>query len=288
MKKRMEKSMENDLQKEEQELLIDETAGKTRKRKITGIFSRNHIVITVLVLMIAVAGYLNFSYFSNDSEDMLATLGEGSYDISDSDLDHDTSRGAAGTEVAIMSDQGELTQIAQTEEQELFTDTDSDESTENDSDSTQKEAIETSNTSNTDSEEKETASDTGEAVLVSNTISPDFFSSARLSREQTRAKNKETLMSLVEDASLSEAQKQEALDEVIMMTDFAEKETAAELMLESKGFPDAVVTMADSGVDVIVECSHLNRQHIAQIQDIVKRKTGVNLEDIVINPVALD
>ena len=87
---------------------------------------------------------------------------------------------------------------------------------------------------------------------------------------------------------VDEAQKQQALDEVIRMTDFAEKENAAEILLESKGFGNAVVTMADGGVDVIVAANELTRQHLAQIEDIVKRKSGVNVSDIVINPVALE
>lgn len=36
------------------------------------------------------------------------------------------------------------------------------------------------------------------------------------------------------------------------MADIAEKEAAAELLLESKGFTDAVVSITDGSVDVVI------------------------------------
>ena len=53
-----------------------------------------------------------------------------------------------------------------------------------------------------------------------------------------------------------------------------EKETSAEAMIESKGFKEAYVRIDDETVDVVVDKSELSQQEIAQIMDIVKRKTG--------------
>lgn len=226
------------------------------------LFQKNHIIILVLVVMIAAAGFFNFAQGKKGEEKVQEAMNqtEGTYELSD----EDAAMVEEGLEASLVDDQGELKEMAEAEEESVET----------------KEA---------DGQEQAKAEEhTGEAVLVSNTINGDFFASAKLSREQTRAKNKETLMSLVDDKSLDEAQKQQALDEVIRMTDFAEKENAAEILLESKGFGNAVVTMADGGVDVIVAANELTRQHLAQIEDIVKRKTGVNVSDIVINPVALE
>lgn len=225
------------------------------------LFQKNHIIILVLVVMIAAAGFFNFAQGKKGEEKVQEAMNqtEGTYELSD----EDAAMVEEGLEASLVDDQGEL-EVAEAEG-------------------------ETGKTKEADGQEQaKTEEHTGEAVLVSNTINGDFFASAKLSREQTRAKNKETLMSLVDDKSLDEAQKQQALDEVIRMTDFAEKENAAEILLESKGFGNAVVTMADGGVDVIVAANELTRQHLAQIEDIVKRKTGVNVSDIVINPVALE
>lgn len=135
--------------------------------------------------------------------------------------------------------------------------------------------------------EAENETEVGDAVLVGNTIGSDFFSSARLNREQTRAKNKEMLMEIVDNANVSEAQKQEAVDNVVKLTNIAEKETATENLLAAKGFSDVVVSIVDDSVDVIVNANDLTEQQIAQIEDIVKRKTEISAENIVISPVGV-
>lgn len=125
----------------------------------------------------------------------------------------------------------------------------------------------------------------GEAVLVSNTVTGDYFEAAKLSREQTRAKNKETLLELVNSNTASEAQKEKAMNEIVAMTAINEKETATENLLAAKGFQDVVVTIVDDSVDVIVNAESLKEQQIAQIEDVVKRKLECASDKIVISPV---
>ena len=127
----------------------------------------------------------------------------------------------------------------------------------------------------------------GEAVMVSNTINADYFTSAKLSREQTRAQNKETLMNIVNNESIKSADKKAAVKEVAQITQNSEKENAAELMLKAKGFEDAMVSISEESVDVIVNADGLTQQQIAQIEDIVSRKTSAKAQNIVITPVAV-
>ena len=69
------------------------------------------------------------------------------------------------------------------------------------------------------------------------------------------------------------------------MTEISEKETATENLLSAKGFSDAVVTILSDSVDVVVNAEDLTEQQIAQIEDIVKRKTECSADKIVISPV---
>ena len=128
----------------------------------------------------------------------------------------------------------------------------------------------------------------GEAVMVSNTIGTDYFSSAKLSREQTRAKNKETLLEIVNNKALASADKKAAVKEVAAITKLSEKENATEMMLEAKGFADAMVSLSDKSADVVVNAEELSSKQMAQIIDIVKRKTGFAAENIVITPVQIE
>ena len=72
---------------------------------------------------------------------------------------------------------------------------------------------------------------------------------------------------------------------MISITDVAEKETAAEILLEAKGFEDVVVSIDEGTVDVVVNTQELSQAQRAQIEDIVVRKTGVLPENIVISTI---
>ena len=56
----------------------------------------------------------------------------------------------------------------------------------------------------------------------------------------------------------SEEQKQDAVNQMVAMTDLAEKEVAAETMLASKGFSEAVVSLTQDGADVVVNAAELS------------------------------
>ena len=75
---------------------------------------------------------------------------------------------------------------------------------------------------------------------------------AKVTREQVRAQNKESLMEIIDNENLSDEQKQDAVNQMVAMTDYAEKEAAAETLLASKGFTDAVVSMTADSADVVV------------------------------------
>ena len=219
---------------------------------------KNQIIITALVVMVALAGYLSLT----DEEDLaIGVLNRGGA-VSEQALEGSTEETAAGENEAAA---GENAAVAEVED-----DTVADISDEDVAKSEQKEAS------------KENA---GEAVLVSNTVTGDYFEAAKLSREQTRAKNKETLLELVNSKTASEAQKEKAMNEIVAMTAVNEKETATETLLAAKGFNEAVVTIVDDSVDVIVNAEQLTEQQIAQIEDVVKRKTECASDKIVISPV---
>lgn len=126
----------------------------------------------------------------------------------------------------------------------------------------------------------------GETVLTSVTSGDsDYAVKVKLNREQVRSKNKETLQAIIDNDSLDESKKKDAVNEMITLTDIAEKESNAEMMLEAKGFTDVVVSMNDDGCDVVLNMGEATDAKRAQVEDIVKRKTGVSADKIVITPI---
>lgn len=114
----------------------------------------------------------------------------------------------------------------------------------------------------------------------------DFIISAKLDREQVRAANKESLLDIINNTALDEASKAEAVSRMIALTDIAEREAAAELLLEAKGFTDVIVSITDEQADVVVYRASLSDTERAQIEDIIKRKSGVSVENITISAVS--
>ena len=125
----------------------------------------------------------------------------------------------------------------------------------------------------------------GEAVFTASGDVTVVLSEAKLLKEQTRARNKETLLEIINSTGLTDEQKQAAVDSMVRMTEIAEKEAAAEILLEAKGFTDVVVSINGDAVDVVVNAATLDEAMRAQIEDIVKRKTEIPAENIIISTV---
>ncbi len=210
------------------------------------IMRKNQIIITALVIMVAVAGYLSLA---NEESNFLSVGSFIDSEVPDSELTDISDEDMAAAEIG------------------------------------QEEALAISEGAITDATEEASKDNAGEAVMVGNTVSGGYFESAKLSREQTRAKNKETLMQLANSKNATDKQKESAMSEIVTMTEIAEKETATENLLAAKGFDSVIVSIVEDSVDVIVDAAELNEQQIAQIADIVKRKTEVSPDKIVISPV---
>ena len=81
-------------------------------------------------------------------------------------------------------------------------------------------------------------------------------------------------------------EKEKAVSSMNAMTDIAEREAAAELLLEAQGFTDSVVSITEGTADVVINMTEISDAQRAQIEDIVKRKTEISGENIVITPIS--
>ena len=208
-------------------------------------FKKNQLIITALAVMIAIAGYLKYSDSMIDSNQLDETSVSSEDIVAQEEIEMDISA------EDIYASTGITEEI--TEEVAEF----------------------------------ETVSDEqpGEAVLTSSDTSTySFASEAKLSRDQTRAKNTESLLEIINSDVVSEAQKQGAIEQMLELTDISERETGAETLLSAKGFEDVVVSISDSKVDVVINQSEISDAQRAQIEDVITRKTGIPPENIVITP----
>lgn len=135
---------------------------------------------------------------------------------------------------------------------------------------------------------EETGSQPGEAVLTWAEQVKNVMAEAELSRSQVRTRNEETLNAIINNANLSEKQREAAAGNLMTMTENARIESNIESMLEAKGIPQNMVTISENGVEVLVGSSSITDTQRAQIEDTVKREADVEITDVIIslmNPV---
>lgn len=215
------------------------------------IFKKNQIIITALAVMIAAAGYISYSDSKLKTTDTSAKNEAEEAKETDSAVDMDS----------VLQDIESL-----------------------DMDITDETTASQDSGETTGTETADTSLDTpGEAVL---TGASTYMAQARINREQIRSQNKETLLEIINNSQLSEEERQSAIASMVSMTEMVEKEAAAELLLEAKGFPDVVVNLTGETADVVVPSTSVDDASRAQIEDIVKRKTGIPAENIVISPMS--
>ena len=247
------------------------------------LIKKNQLMITALAIMIAIAGYLQFA--GTGLEEEIVQTDDSNVDVGNaSPVDSGgiiTENYTADDGLMVLSDEDLMAGMTDIES----LDSDAGEIVDNYLD-TDMEILDTSGTAEGEMENNtpEEGEIPGEAVFTS-TPGVTILSDAKLLKEQTRAKNKETLLEIINSAGLTDEQKQEAVDSMVTMTAIAEKEAAAEILLEAKGFRDVVVSINGDAVDVVVNAAALDDIMRAQIEDIVKRKTEIPAENIIISTV---
>lgn len=238
------------------------------------LIKKNQVMITALAIMIAIAGYLQFAGQSTVEEVLTQTEPASSGQVITEHYEAEDSLGAEVVNEIFDLSEEDLYEDISSEIASL--DTDDTAVVENYLDVTMEEAVAQATPA-----EGEIP---GEAVFTSSS-SMEILTDAKLMKEQTRAKNKETLLEIINSAGLGDEQKQEAVNNMVTMTAIAEKETAAQILLEAKGFNDVVVSIHGDSADVVVNALELTDAQRAQIEDIVTRKTEITPENIIISTV---
>lgn len=237
------------------------------------LFRRNQIIITTLAIMIAAAGYLNYAG-KKEAVSGNDVYEAGMMEISDEDILAENQALTASDPVKeiVSPDEG------MEEAEDVANVAEATKAPENGQETGGLQVADGS-----EGQQQEAGMDNpGEAVLTSGMNVSEYIANVQLSREQVRAKNKETLNEIINSPSIDEAAKQQAVNDMIRMTEVAEKENAAETLLQAKGFVNPVVSITGGQVDVVINAASITDPQRAQIEDIVKRKTEVGAENIVI------
>ena len=272
------------------------------KKQWNKIWKRNQVMITALACIIALAGYLNFTgkelkkdaiFTSSENEETADTKevvnranvrpeesADYIYDISMEDLGQSADIESLDEDVTAGITDPAMKDLAESEITDSMADV---------TEKAQEDAAFTESAQATTEDElakgAREGENPGEAVFT-NTTGVLSLEQANLMREQVRAQNRETLLGIINNTEISEEAKAQAVSSMVEMTQIAKKECDAQILLEAKGFKNAVVSISGERADVMVAASELTDAQRAQIEDIVKRKTEIAAENIVISPIS--
>ncbi len=261
------------------------------------IFKKNHIIITALLIMIVIAGYLSFTNSDTvgDTDDVTTVLNPDT-DEYDRFTELDGMEVVTDTDDTDVTDDEDITDDTDVtdDDDEVLDDTDVD-----DEDAElEDEADELGDISDEDIlSSAQNVSDNGEldleegvpgeAVLASAVVDGSFYISSKLDREQTRSKQKANLFDIIESDKVSEELRNEATNKMFELTDNFAKEDSAEKLLEAKGFSNSLVYIVNDKATVLVDAETLTDQQLAIVESVVADQTGIAVEKITINPAVI-
>ena len=117
--------------------------------------------------------------------------------------------------------------------------------------------------------------DSWEVEQVAAAEKPDYFATARLSREEARASALNILQETVDDPDASESAVSAASQSITAMASATLAESQIESLVTAKGYPECVAFIGDNSVSVVVstKSGSLEGADVAKITDIVLGET---------------
>lgn len=130
----------------------------------------------------------------------------------------------------------------------------------------------------------------GEATFVDATTEPqkneenNYFSSARMDRQNARDSSLEELQKVVNSTDESDDARKVAAEKIASISSFIEIENKIESLVKAKGVQNSLAIVNDDGsrVDIIVDSTELTDELILQIKEIATEQLGCTFENVTI------
>lgn len=213
------------------------------------IIKKNQLTILVIALMLVTAGYLNYTTYNGES------LETSSNDI----ISKENVAGIGDAKLVNSEDVIENTtnsiEIENTED--------------------------TSNVEELPKENNEEKTESENVIETSSNInSNEYFVKSRLERETMYSQMIESYQKILESSSISNEQKAISQQEIDNINKTKNAIMISENLIKTKGFEECVIFVNDKSINVIVKDDEITQEEIAQIQNIIARELGAEIENI--------
>lgn len=208
------------------------------------VLKKKEIIAASLVVLIGVAGYLNWSY-------------QDTINVRDGETYVETGKRL-----------GEAQYVSSNEENVEKTDEEN------------KEAEETAATEE-NSEQKENAEEkTEETAAQESTAGTDYFDKTKLNREESRSKSLEILNQTAENESFDAEIRKKAGDKILAVADNVQKETEIEGIAQSKGYSEICVYVDAGDANVMVRKEGFDDDDVLKLTEIVTETLKISAQNV--------
>ncbi|MBP3502049.1 MAG: SpoIIIAH-like family protein [Clostridia bacterium] len=225
------------------------------KKGMIKALKRNQIIIFAIALMLITAGYLNYTMQSEETAQ--------------------TSGVVENQEIAGIGDAKLVSSNNISSENTI-----SNNVTSNMNNSIGQNTINNVITNNTTSNNNENSNNVSETSAKVSEDLDRYFTESRLEREKMYSEMLESYQTILASSNISSEQKSSSQNEISNINSQKNAIMIAENLIKNKGFKDVVIFANKGSISVVVRAEKLEEAEIAQIQSIVQRELGVNVENI--------
>ena len=221
------------------------------------LLKKNQIIIYVIALMLVTAGYLSYNTYYE--EESIQTIAEENV--------NNTEKTNIGDATLVNSNDI----VSENKTQENINANNTTVQNTIDTNSTSQNLLEQNNQSNENIETQETFAETSQ---------DDYFVKSKLQRDTMYSQMLETYEKVLNSANSLETQKQTATQEITKINEIKNKIMICENLINTKGFENSVIFVNGESISVIIKAKEIQKEEIAQIQNIIEREMNVSIENI--------
>ena len=228
------------------------------------IFKKNQIIIYVIAVILMTVGYLNYTNKTEELNSVETSL----------QMENDDSSLVAGIGDAKLVSSNDVTSESNTTNTATSeTNTTSEETATNETNTTNESLQEENTEAQTETETQETSNNqTG--------TQDDYFEKSKLERDTMYSQMIETYENILNSTNAEETQKQSATDEIKKINDTKNSIMICENLIKTKGFEKSIIFVNDASISIIIGATDISQEEVAQIQNIISREMGAEIENI--------
>ena len=108
----------------------------------------------------------------------------------------------------------------------------------------------------------------------------EYYTQSRLDREKMYSEMLESYQSIMANADVSQEQKNNAQQEINKINSQRNSIMIAENLIKNKGFKDIIIFINNQSVSAVVRADKIETAEVAQIQSIIQRELGIDIQNI--------